>query len=152
MPLRALHVRRSSRGFTLIELLIAIAIAAIIATIALPSFLAQVRMSRRSEAMSQLALIQQAQERWRANCPCYAGSLTAANVGCPATDCDASSGLGLPSSTAHYGYTLADVTPSGYTLRADGSGSQASDTGCTQLTVAVVNGSPTNSPAACFKQ
>jgi type IV pilus assembly protein PilE len=148
------------RGFTLIELMIVVAVVALLAAVALPSFMSQVRASRRSEAVATLAQIQQAQERWRANCTCYASSLTAANSGCPATDCATTSGLGLTLSSSRYSFSMtvlpASVTPNSYTITATGLGSQASDraTGasCTTLTVAVTNGQPVNSPAACWRQ
>ena len=68
----------ASAGFTLVELVIAIVVVAILTAIALPTFLDQIRKSRRSEAFTALAAAQQAQERWRGNNAAYAGSLTAA--------------------------------------------------------------------------
>ena len=59
------------RGFTLIELMITVAVVAILAAIALPSYQEQVRKSRRSEAISTLGELQLRQERWRANHPGY---------------------------------------------------------------------------------
>ena len=59
------------RGFTLIELMITVAVVAILAAIALPSYQEQVRKSRRSEAISTLGELQLRQERWRANNPSY---------------------------------------------------------------------------------
>lgn len=148
------------RGFTLIELMIVVAIVAIIAAVALPSFFSQIRASRRADAISALMQIQQAQERWRANCPCYAGSLTVANTGCPATDCAATSGLGLSFSSTRYNFAMsvapAALTPNNYTITATGQGGQASDSAggasCTTLTVTVTNGVPVNAPAACWRQ
>lgn len=119
------------RGFTLIELAIAIAVLAIIASIALPSFIDAVRKSRRSEAFAALAAVQQAQERWRANNPAYTTDLSNA-------------GLGLPTTTPGGYYTVAvnaaDAT--GYTATASGvSGtSQAGDGNCTRLRVRAAGG------------
>lgn len=149
-----------SRGFTLIELMIVVVVVALLAAVALPSFMSQVRASRRSEAVAALAQIQQAQERWRSSCPCYASSLTVANTGCPATDCANTSGLGLSLNSTRYSFSMttlpASGTPNSYTITATGVGSQASDratgTSCTTLTVAVTNGQPVNSPAACWRQ
>lgn len=64
MPLRTRH---AAAGFTLIEMLIALVIAAILASIAWPSYQKSVQRSRRSDAMAALAELSQAQERWRAN-------------------------------------------------------------------------------------
>lgn len=147
--------RRLPRGFTLIELMVVVAIVGILAAVAYPSYLSQVRQSRRSEAIAALAQIQQAQERWRANCPSYAGSITAANSGCPATPGANTSGLAIAAVTgARYTYAVTIVAasaPTTYTIAATGSGSQASDTGCTSLTVTVAGGVGTNSPTICWK-
>ena len=160
LPKADLRLYRRDRGFTLIELMIVVVVVAVLAAIALPSFMSQVRASRRAEAVSTLAQIQQAQERWRANCPCYASSLTAANAGCPATDCATTSGLGLSPDTARYSFSMttlpASLTPNSYTITATGLGSQASDraagASCTTLTVTVTNSVPVNTPTACWRQ
>lgn len=154
------HCGARRRGFTLMELMIAVAVVGILAAIAYPSFMSQVRASRRAEAVSTLSQVQQAQERWRANCPCYAGSLTAANVGCPTTDCAATSGLGLTLTSPRYVFAMSVApstsAPNNYTLTATGSGSQASDraagASCAVLTITVASGVPTNAPAACWRQ
>jgi type IV pilus assembly protein PilE len=90
--------RRHDRGFTLVELIIAIAIVATLAALAWPALQDAVHRSRRSDAMSSLAAIQQAQERWRANNPQYQmtlGSLTGATASV--------------SPDGHYSLSLVDV-------------------------------------------
>ncbi|MBK9683398.1 MAG: prepilin-type N-terminal cleavage/methylation domain-containing protein, partial [Betaproteobacteria bacterium] len=78
------HARReTASGFTLVELMIAVVIVALLASIALPSFMDSIRKSRRSEAFAALAQVQQAQERWRSNGSSYAESLTNAANGTP---------------------------------------------------------------------
>jgi type IV pilus assembly protein PilE len=147
-------------GFTLIEMMVVVAIIAVVAAVAMPSYLSQVRASNRSTAIATLSQIQQAQERWRANCPCYAGSLTAANSGCPATVCANTSGLGLSVNNARYTFAMsvapAASTPNVYSVTATAIASQVGDraagASCNTLTVAINNGSATNTPAACFKQ
>lgn len=52
-----------SRGFTLIELMIVVAVVAILAAIALPSYQEQIRKSRRAQARADLAEIVQGLER-----------------------------------------------------------------------------------------
>jgi type IV pilus assembly protein PilE len=152
--------RRAIGGFTLIELMIVVVVIAVLAAIALPSFLSSVRKSRRAEAVSATAQIQQAQERFRANCPCYAHSVSnAVNAACPAT-CPGTAGdagLGIAAAAgARYTYALSATTAAGYTVTATAvaGSSQAADTqggtACSPLVVTVTNGNSARTPAACW--
>ena len=128
-------------GFSLVELMIAVAIAALLAAVALPTFLDSIRKGRRAEAFAALAQVQQAQERWRANHPSYAASVSNAAGGDPP-------GLGLPSTTTPAGYytlALSDVSATAYTATATAVGSQANDLACAKLVVKIDGGSLTNS-------
>ncbi len=145
--LRTRWYSRGPNGFTLPELLIVVAIIGILASVAYPSYLSQVRKGRRSDALQGLAQLQQAQEHWRANNPSYAPNslLTTAWP----------EGLGIASTTAGAYYTLAiGEAPSGtaYTASAVARDSQAADTGCTTLTVTVDKGTATNTPALCWSR
>ena len=118
------QARQPAPGFSLVELMIAVVVAAVLAAIALPSFLGSVRKGRRAEAFAALAQVQQAQERWRANNPAYASLST----------------LNLPATTSHgyYGITvtLADDTKSTVyiaTATASSGTSQANDSNCVVL-------------------
>lgn len=53
-----------SRGFSLIELIIAVAIVAILAAVAVPSYLNNLQKTRRTDAMSALTNAVALQERW----------------------------------------------------------------------------------------
>jgi type IV pilus assembly protein PilE len=134
-------MRASGDGFSLVELMVAVAIAGLLAAVALPTFLDSMRKGRRSEAFAALAQVQQAQERWRANHPNYAASVSNAANGDPP-------GLGLPATTNPAGYytlALSDVSATAYTATATAAGSQANDTPCVKLVVKVDGGSLTNS-------
>ncbi|HRC39207.1 MAG: prepilin-type N-terminal cleavage/methylation domain-containing protein [Rubrivivax sp.] len=133
------HARReTASGFTLVELMIAVVVVALLASIALPSFMDSIRKSRRSEAFAALAQVQQAQERWRSNGSSYAESLTNAANGTPP-------GLGMASATTAKGYytlSLSGAGASGYTVTATAVAgtSQASDGNCKVLAAQVQGG------------
>ena len=73
MMLALVRINRSSRqsGFTLIELMITLAIVAILAAIIVPSYNAQVRKTRRSDAINTLMQIAQELERCRSDTNAY---------------------------------------------------------------------------------
>jgi len=138
-----------NRGFTLIELMVTVAIIGILAGIAYPSYLSQVRKSRRSDAVQGLALLQQAQERWRSNNAIYASNAQMTGAW--------PSGLGIAATTSGTYYTLSisgTPTATGYVALATAvsTTSQNGDTGCTVLTVTVTNGTAANTPTACWSK
>lgn len=142
-------LRKPVWGFTLVELMITVVIVAILAGVALPSFLEQIRKSRRSDAVAALAALQQAQERFRSSNTAYASALS--SVGLSATSADGYYTIEITSGTASAtGYTATAVPVAGR--------SQTSDTGCnnstaaTRMTVTVTNGVPSYSPAACWSR
>ena len=89
--LRPLPARRrapaaagASRGFTLAELMITIAIVAVLAAVALPTYREHVRTSRRTEAQAYLMAIASRQQQFLMDTRAYAGALTAINIPTPA--------------------------------------------------------------------
>jgi type IV pilus assembly protein PilE len=115
------------RGFSLIELLVVVGVIGIIAAIAYPSYLSQVRKGRRSDAVDAVAKVMQAQERYRGTNASY-GTLTQI-------------GQSTSSAGGYYTQALSSISGTGYTLTLTGNNSQASDTGCTSLTITVTAGS-----------
>ena len=120
------------RGFTLIEIMIAVAIVAILAALALPSFLDSVRKSKRSDAFAAIAAIQQSQERWRANNPTFSTSLTDLRVAAPGL-------YGISITAPPDPATLS----TGYTITATGQNAQAADSQCKVLSLRLVGGNLT---------
>lgn len=134
-------------GFTLLEILITVVVVGILGTIALPSFLDQIRKGRRSDAIQTLAQVQQAQERYRANNTLYGtrfivvgGRMTGVGA---SSDANAATSFTTPS--GYYTVTLPASSSSGYTATATAASSQASDAKCTSLSVAVAGGDTTYS-------
>jgi len=73
------------QGMTLVELLIVVAIVAILASVALPSWNSQVQKARRADARNALLNVQLEQEKYRSNNGAYAGALADLGLGHYAT-------------------------------------------------------------------
>ena len=139
------------RGFTLIEVMIVVAIVAILATIALPSYQDSVRKSRRADAVLALQRIQIEQEKFRAECPSYAAGFHTARVCTTTSPVSYLLRLANTSPDGYYGLSLAgSATSFTATATAVTGTSQASDTGCTVLTLAVTGLTLTRTPAECW--
>ncbi|MGL5757395.1 type IV pilin protein [Plesiomonas sp.] len=120
-------------GFTLIETMIVVAIIAIIAAIAIPSYQNHIIKSRRTEVLTQLLQGQLAQERlWLMN-KTYSTNL--ANIG-------------LINSTYYTFTTPISATANTYKLEAKAIGSQTKDTNCTTLTL---DDKGNKTPASCWR-
>lgn len=144
---------RNARGFTLIELMVVVAIVGILTSVAYPSFMSQVRKSRRADAVAVTSGVQQAQERWRANNPLYSSDVSSSITGLKliASTTVTSS---YNTTSGYYTVVISSPTATGYvaTATAVSGTSQASDTGCTALTVTVTNGNAINTPVACWSK
>lgn len=113
------------RGFTLIELMVVVAVVAILATIALPSYQDSVRKSRRGQAKTDMLEITQALERH------YSINRDYSTFAVPA-DWDQSPREG----DAQYVVTGFDaMTPTAYELTATPQGGQANDLRCGTLRI-----------------
>lgn len=121
--------RSTHRGFSLIELLAAMAIAAVLAACAYPSFQDFVHKARRADAWDALARLQLAQERHRSQHTAFAASLD---------------DLALPAASpaAHYRVRVAAADALGYALEAQpaSQSAQAHDRHCQRLRVVVLRG------------
>jgi type IV pilus assembly protein PilE len=150
----------NAQGFTLIELMVVVAIVGILASVAYPSFMSQVRKSRRSDAVVAMSGVQQAQESWRANKSSYITTTSLLTTAAP-------DGLGFRttglSESGYYSLSLSPntataippcTTESCYIVTATAvpGKSQASDTNCTSLVITVTNGSGVKTPDACWSK
>jgi type IV pilus assembly protein PilE len=114
--------RIRSYGFTLVELAIVVAVIALLATIALPSYFSQVQKSKRTEGRAALLAAASQMERYYTERSTFA-SATLGSTGV------------YPNVTEHGYYTLAltNLGASTFTLNATPAGSNAGDV-CGTLT------------------
>jgi type IV pilus assembly protein PilE len=62
--MQPLTITRAARGFTLVELMVVVVIATILLSIAVPSYISQVRQSRRTEAKTAVLDLASREERY----------------------------------------------------------------------------------------
>ena len=72
-----------ARGFTLVEVIVTVAIVAILAAVALPSYRDHVRTSRRSEAQAYLMSVAARQQQFLIDTRSYAAALATIGIATP---------------------------------------------------------------------
>ena len=120
-------MRNKMRGMTLIELVIVVAIIALLATIAIPSYRQFLLRSHRAEAKSALLNLAAAQEKFYLQNNTYTEELADAP---PA-------GLGLTATTVngHYTVAITDGDEDSFAATATAAGGQAQDSHCASFTI-----------------
>lgn len=123
---------KKQQGFNLIELMIVVAIVGIIAAFAYPSYLEQVRQTRRADCSGALTSLGSSMERFFTVNNTYEGAGAAG--GDTGTPTIFSGTCPVDGGTATYNLTIDAATPSTYTLHAAPTGAQADDK-CGTLTL-----------------
>lgn len=117
--------RTKQNGFNLIELLVAVAIVGIIASIAFPSYLEQIRTTKRADCSGALVSLGNAMERHYSVGGSYLGAAAAgADTGAPAIF---SATCPVDGGTPTYNLTIQAATASTYNLNAAPTGTQTGD-------------------------
>jgi type IV pilus assembly protein PilE len=126
-----------ARGVTLLELLVAVAIVAILGTIAVPSYVKYITRANRSAAKSLLVQVADRQEQYFADHKGYATALTALGYSAnPFMINDRGDVVASSSSDRIYEISLVGPTASSFTIKATPQLRQATrDTECQALTL-----------------
>ena len=120
---RGRMIRRAGAGFTLIELMIVVAVVAILASIAVPSYQEQIRKSRRAQAKADVVEYMQMAERY------FTVNNTYVGFALPVAVSPREAGA-----TARYNLAASTQTATALVLTATAVGPQASDR-CGNLSV-----------------
>ena len=130
MPFQNIDLRlyRRNRGFTLIELMIVVAVIAVLAAVALPSYFDSIRKSRRADAINLMSQVAQAEERWRANNTTYSDNFGSSFLNVRPTAASVTT-LSEP----YYTITVNGNDGTNYRVRAVATGSQVKDTKCAAM-------------------
>lgn len=136
-----MQAKNKNRAFTLLELLIALVIVSILTASAVMLYTKHIKRARRIDAIQTLLSIELAQEHYRSTNSQY-GTLAQVWGGVTTT------------SGGYYTLSITNNTATGYTITAQATSTQTSDTedstACNNLTLTMSSGTETKAPAACW--
>lgn len=123
-------MRKKQYGFSMTETLIVLVVIAILVSILTPAFRSYLHKSNRSDAVQSLLNTQILMEKYRVNNTSYSTSFT---------DISGSSN----SLNGFYTLTIPSAGTASYSLTATPTGTQSSDTACTNFTITYASGTTT---------
>jgi type IV pilus assembly protein PilE len=126
----------------LLELMIVVLVIAILARIAVPMFIEQLRKGKRAEAVQAISDIQLRQEAWRANNTTY-GNLTGADAANGNIMGSVATVTGYNNALRYFTITVTNNTATGYTITATRKGQLANDPVCGDFTMTYSAGTGT---------
>jgi type IV pilus assembly protein PilE len=139
-------------GFSLIELMVAVLVVGILASIAVPTYTAQIRKSHRTEARSAILDLAGREERYLSLSNSYSAVPTDLNY--PGTTW----GTGIAVGSGYYTVLVTTGTaPPSFTITATATGGQAADTSCASFSVnqlgqqTSLDSSSASSTTTCWK-
>jgi type IV pilus assembly protein PilE len=121
--------RTASTGFTLIELMVAVAVVAILGTIAMATYTKQIQKSRRTDARSAVMDLAGREEKLFSTTNAYSSAVSDLGYGTPADVWPINVGSG------YYQVTVTTPTPVSYLVTATAIGAQLKDTSCLSFSV-----------------
>lgn len=105
-------------GFTLIEMMIVVALIAVLAAIAMPSYQNSIRKARRTDARGALTIVAQLLERYNTQSNTYLGATLGAGAGAL---------YAAASENNYYSLALSNLTTTTFTITATPIGGQTAD-------------------------
>lgn len=140
------QARRRAKGFSLIEIMIVVAVIAIIAAIALPSYNNSVLKSKRGMGKAELMEVLSMQEQYFINNKAYATDLTSLGYATNPYFIN-DQGSEVADANSIYRIALSGATVSDFTIEALARNGQADDTDCSTLTL---TNTGAKTPAQCW--
>ncbi len=124
------------QGFTLIELMVTVAIVGLLAAIAYPSYVENIRKARRADAQGALIGMAAAMERFMVNSNGSYANAAGSGATLPATATFYPAQVPIEGGVATYNLRITALTGNSYTLSAIPTGAQSGDR-CGTLTLSV---------------
>jgi type IV pilus assembly protein PilE len=149
--MRKLHVSHAA-GFTLIEMMVTVAVVAILGTIAVSSYTAQVRQSRRTEARTAVLDLAGREERYMSTNSAYSSTPSDLGYSGVFPQTVGSGYYNITVTVTAANNTTSPVTPASFLVTATAIGTQAKDTQCLTFSVDNTgNQTQTGSSTTCWK-